>query len=75
MRVRKWRAVRLKRLRHDGDYVPLVEQVKRLGKLVYVWFFEKEGLNPALRLSADRFYDLSEGFLATWNSAVLQGRT
>ncbi len=59
----------------DGDYVPLVEQVKRLGKLVYVWFFEQEGLNPALRLAADRFFNLSEGFLATWNSAIAQGRT
>lgn len=59
----------------DGDYVPLVEEVKRLGKLVYVWFFEKEGLSPALRLAADRFYDLSGSFLTTWNSAVQQGRT
>lgn len=59
----------------DGDYVPLVEEVKRLGKLVYVWFFAQEGLNPALRLAADRFFDLSEGFLATWKSAILQGRT
>jgi hypothetical protein len=58
----------------DGDYVPLVEEVKRQGKAVYLWFFEQEGLNPALRLAADRFYDLSKGFLATWHSAVEQGR-
>jgi uncharacterized LabA/DUF88 family protein len=57
----------------DGDYVPLVEEVKRLGKLVHVWFFEREGLNPALRLASDRFFDLSEGFLATWNSAIARG--
>ena len=30
----------------DGDYVPVVQEVQRLGKIVFVWFFENEGLNP-----------------------------
>jgi uncharacterized LabA/DUF88 family protein len=49
----------------DGDYLPLVEEVKRLGKLVYVWFFEAGGggLNPALKLAADHFADI--GLLLT----------
>src|SRR5262245_6026602 len=34
----------------DGDYMPLVEEVKRLGKIVYVAFFTGDGagLNPDL---------------------------
>jgi len=37
----------------DGDYIPLVREVKRRGKLVYLAFFEREGLNPELRLESD----------------------
>jgi uncharacterized LabA/DUF88 family protein len=32
----------------DGDYVPLVEEVKRAGKQVYVAFLAKNGLSPNL---------------------------
>jgi hypothetical protein len=42
----------------DGDYLPLIEEVKRLWKLVYVWFFEA-GLHPSIRLVADHFADLT----------------
>lgn len=35
----------------DGDYVPLIAEVKRLGKVVYVAFFEESGLSPELRLA------------------------
>jgi len=42
----------------DGDYVPLVEEMKRIGKIVVVGFFEESGLSPALRLAADRFFPL-----------------
>ena len=51
----------------DGDYVPMVTEVKRLGKIVYVMFFEESGLNPSLRLRFCRFarrrraaYDLTD---------------
>lgn len=42
----------------DADYVPLVEEVKRRGKIVFLWFFEQSGLSPELRRAADVF----EGF-------------
>jgi uncharacterized LabA/DUF88 family protein len=42
----------------DGDYVPLVDEVKRLGKYVVVAFFDPSGLNPALKRAADEFYPL-----------------
>jgi uncharacterized LabA/DUF88 family protein len=51
----------------DGDYVPLVEKVKSLGRLVFVWFFEQEGLNPSLRLASDHFHDLTTSFLSNWH--------
>ncbi len=52
----------------DGDYVPLVNEVKRLGKIVYVAFFKCEGLSPELRLAADFFFDLTEYFINRWKS-------
>lgn len=52
----------------DGDYVPLVDEVKRLGKLVYVIFFTDPaaGLNDDLRLAADYFLDLTTTFFDRW---------
>ena len=52
----------------DGDYVPLVEEVKRLGKVVSLWFFSQEGLNPRLRLACDEFYDLTSVFVSGWQT-------
>jgi hypothetical protein len=55
----------------DGDYVPLIEEVKRRGKNVYVGFFARPGLGLAeeVRLVADRFFDLTNVFLAAWQGA------
>ena len=55
----------------DGDYVPLVNEVKHMGKVVYLVFFENFGLNDNLHLATDYTFDLEKGFLATWanNSA------
>jgi uncharacterized LabA/DUF88 family protein len=39
----------------DGDYVPLMEEVLRHGKQLYVSAFSN-GLNPRLRMMADQFY-------------------
>jgi uncharacterized LabA/DUF88 family protein len=53
----------------DGDYLPLIEEVKRLGKLVYVAFFAEPGIggmNPLLRLAADHFHDLTDDFVNEW---------
>ncbi len=51
----------------DGDYVPLIEEIKRLGKVVYVVFFEKNGLNNALRLATDGFFPIDETFKQAWS--------
>lgn len=46
----------------DGDYLPLVEEVMRLGKVVYLAFFPGAGLNQTLRRTCDHFIDLSPWF-------------
>jgi uncharacterized LabA/DUF88 family protein len=46
----------------DGDFVPLVDEVKRLGKIVYVMFFSANGLSPDLKLAADIFIPLDQPF-------------
>jgi NYN domain len=50
----------------DGDYVPLVEEVKRLGKGVRVAFFEGSGLSDELRLASDTVLYLDDLFLRWW---------
>ncbi len=52
----------------DGDYVPLVQEVKRLGKVVYVAFLsgEKLGLSQELHLNSDEFFSMNEHFLEQW---------
>jgi uncharacterized LabA/DUF88 family protein len=50
----------------DGDYVPLVEEVKRLGKGVRVASFEGSGLSDDLRLAADTVMYSDEFFLHLW---------
>jgi uncharacterized protein (TIGR00288 family) len=43
----------------DGDYVPLVEAVKREGCRVVLWALES-GLSPALKKAADHYWDIGE---------------
>jgi len=50
----------------DGDYVPLVEEVKRQGKLVVCAFFKDHGLNDGLRLVCDEYHDLQSFFMSSW---------
>jgi uncharacterized LabA/DUF88 family protein len=54
----------------DGDYVPLVQEVKRLGKGVEVLLFAGNGLglNPELRLACDTFHRLDEFFIEQWQA-------
>ena len=49
----------------DGDYVPMVREIKRLGKELYVAFFES-GLSPRLRLESDQFLDIEPGLQNGW---------
>jgi len=43
----------------DGDYIPLIQEVMRHGKRVFVGAFS-DGLNPALRHIPDWFFDLDK---------------
>lgn len=54
----------------DGDYVPLLGELKRLGKTVCVGFFEKSGMNPELRLASDYFFDMSDSLVKSWQSYI-----
>jgi uncharacterized LabA/DUF88 family protein len=47
----------------DGDYVPLITEVKRLDKIVYVAFFRDYGLSTELHLAADMFFEMEHFFL------------
>jgi NYN domain len=42
----------------DGDYVPVVEEIKRMGKIVVVCFFSSSGLSDQLRRAADVYQDI-----------------
>jgi uncharacterized LabA/DUF88 family protein len=54
----------------DGDYVPVVEELKRMGRTVYVTFFTEPvaGLSEELRLSCDKFFTLSPTFIRCWKT-------
>jgi uncharacterized LabA/DUF88 family protein len=51
----------------DGDYVPLIEELRRLGRKVIIVFFASDGLNPALRIAGNRFIDIGDKFADRWN--------
>jgi uncharacterized LabA/DUF88 family protein len=56
----------------DADYIPLIEEVKRRGKRVFVAFFAGEGLGLAqeVRLIADHFVDLGDLFIDAWRRRI-----
>ena len=45
----------------DGDYKPVIEEVIRQGKRVWIAAFSN-GLNPSLKLLADNFINLDNVF-------------
>ena len=49
----------------DGDYLPLIDEVKRCGKVICVCFFtgDDSGLSDDVKLSADYFVDINDFFL------------
>jgi len=54
----------------DEDYVPLIQEVKRLGKTVGLWFFgggEAGGLSEHLRLASDHFIPIDGTVVNNWN--------
>jgi uncharacterized LabA/DUF88 family protein len=58
----------------DGDYVPLVQEVKRLGKVIYLSFFQSEGLNPDLMLAADSYFEMEPLFTESWKKGIYSSR-
>jgi uncharacterized LabA/DUF88 family protein len=56
------------RIAGDGDYVPLVAELKRLRKVVYVGFFTSSGLNPELRIASDTFFPLDDALVQDWTT-------
>jgi len=52
----------------DRDYLPLVQEVKRLGRIACVFYFAAPGagLSDELRLAADHFGPLHEFILENW---------
>jgi len=46
----------------DGDYAPLIAECQRQGKQVFVAALSS-GLNPSLRIKADRFIDLDNDYV------------
>jgi hypothetical protein len=51
----------------DGDYVPLVQAVKRLGKLVFVMFFDCPGFSDKLKRASDRAISFDPYFIQAWS--------
>lgn len=54
----------------DGDYVPLVEEVKRLGKRVHLAFFDADSTAFALKIACDKFRALDRTFSLAWAGMV-----
>lgn len=52
----------------DGDYIPLVDEVKRLGKVVCLAFLSASGLNLNLQLKADMFAEIGSSFRVHWGA-------
>jgi uncharacterized LabA/DUF88 family protein len=44
----------------DGEYVPLVQELKRLGKIVYVVFYGNQGTDAQLRRASDKFIAIDD---------------
>jgi hypothetical protein len=51
-----------------GDYIPLISEVKRLGKVVYLVFFldKAYGMNEELLLASDRNFEVGNSLKEAW---------
>lgn len=52
----------------DSDYLPLVEAIKRLGKFVWVGFYDSEATRE-MQLVPDYYTDMTEWLLHQWRIA------
>lgn len=50
----------------DADYIPLIQELKSMGKRVHVAFFG-EVVPSSLRMAGDKFFDLTGIFEMGWN--------
>ena len=52
----------------DADYLPIVNEAKRMGKLVYIIFFHGEGsgLSRKLHIASDQFFSINQSFENAW---------
>lgn len=57
----------------DADYIPMVNEVKRLGKLVYVIFFHGKGLGLSreLQVASDVFFKIDDSFIDEWQNLLV----
>ena len=54
----------------DEDYVPLVEEIQHMGKIVIVGFFANQGLSQHLRRQADCFAPLDDYLINRWQMCL-----
>lgn len=54
----------------DGDYVPLIDEVKRQGKVVYLVFFKDTGLSKELWMAADSYFEMKQFFIDCWKKKM-----
>lgn len=47
----------------DADYLPVIEEIKRQGKLVYLVFIESTKIDPKLIMAADMFETIPEDWI------------
>lgn len=54
----------------DGDYIPLISEVKRLGKVVYLAFFLDKvyGMNEELLLASDHNFEFGRILKDAWSN-------
>ena len=58
----------------DGDYVPLVKEVKKFGCVVVLLYFGNDaGLSRELKMAADDYVDITEIMLKSWNTCISTG--
>ena len=57
----------------DGDYVPVVEELKRLGEVVYLAFYERYGLSPDLHMASDHFFEMEAMMLEKFSRPSVAG--
>jgi uncharacterized LabA/DUF88 family protein len=53
----------------DADYIPVIEEVKRLGRRVILHSF-KEAVTPPLLHAVDAFFDLTDLFVNGWTKGL-----